>query len=134
LRRIIKFVPAIIWFWISFWLFTLPGSAIPEFDLFHKVQGDKLVHAFIFFLLGYLFIAPLKHHVNQVRKRIYWFIAITIFFILYGISIEFIQKNYIPFRSFDIGDIYADMVGSLIALWYAIKVLGKEASVLKQQQ
>jgi VanZ family protein len=131
LSKILKFIPAILWLMISFWLFTLPGSAIPEFDTFHKLQGDKLIHAFIFFLLGYLFIAPLKHNITTTKKRLNWFIAITILLMLYGIGIEFIQKHYIPFRSFDLGDIIADCIGSLLALKFAFKVWGKEASSLK---
>jgi len=35
--------------------------------------------------------------------------------IAYGISIEFIQKNWIPNRAFDIGDIIADTAGSIAA-------------------
>lgn len=131
MQKLKKFIPGIVWFLISFWLFTLPGSAIPDIDVFHKVQGDKFVHAFIFFLLGYLFISPIQHYHIQHKKRVNWFLVMTILFMLYGIAVEFIQKNYIPFRSFDIGDIFADIVGSLLALWYAIKVWGKEVSASK---
>jgi len=39
--------------------------------------------------------------------------------ITYGIVMEFIQKYFIPNRSFDIGDIIADAAGSLLGLIYS---------------
>ena len=35
--------------------------------------------------------------------------------------IEFIQRNFIPNRSFDMGDVVADGVGALVGVFYSIK-------------
>ena len=64
----------------------------------------------------------LKNKHNTIR----WFILFTALFIAYGIAIEFIQDFYIPFRSFDVGDILADIFGSICALWFGIKYWAKK--------
>lgn len=40
--------------------------------------------------------------------------------ILYGITMEFVQKEWIPNRSFEIKDILADGLGCGIAFLYAL--------------
>jgi hypothetical protein len=37
----------------------IAGSAIPKFDLFHELQGDKLVHAFFIYSVKLTFLYPL---------------------------------------------------------------------------
>jgi len=39
----------------------------------------------------------------------------------YGIAMEFVQKYFIPFRSFDLGDIIADGIGCAAGYLFAIK-------------
>jgi amino acid permease len=70
IRNIVKFIPGFIWWAITFWLFTLPGSAIPKFDLFHELQGDKLVHAFLFIVLSLLFYTHFYYSFN-IKKISY---------------------------------------------------------------
>ncbi len=41
--------------------------------------------------------------------------------IFYGIIMEFVQKNWVPNRSFEIGDIIADTIGCFIAYLYFMK-------------
>lgn len=118
LKLVFRFIPGIIWLAITFWLFTLPGAAIP-YTLFY--QADKLVHIFLFVVLCLSFMFPFKNvHYSTQIKRIIFFVLITLF-IVYGIVIEFIQRDYIANRSFDIGDIIADSIGCLVALLFAVK-------------
>jgi VanZ family protein len=114
----LKFIPGIIWFFITFWLFTLPGSNVPKFDLFQQLQGDKLVHAFLFFVLCILFMLPLIKWRFSLKIRGMIILIISFVFIGYGIAIEFIQRDFIENRSFDFWDIVADIIGCLLALWY----------------
>jgi phosphoglycerol transferase MdoB-like AlkP superfamily enzyme len=121
LKFAFKFVPGVIWLGITFWLFTLPGSKIPDIDLFHQLQVDKIVPIFLFVVLCLSFMFPFKNvHYSTQIKRIIFFVLITLF-IGYGIVIEFIQRDYIANRSFDIGDIIADSIGCLAALLFAVK-------------
>jgi VanZ family protein len=50
------------------------------------------------------------------EKKSIFFIQVAFYFFLYGIAMEFIQKYFIPNRSFDIADIIADGIGSAIGL------------------
>jgi VanZ family protein len=58
-------------------------------------------------------------------KKIRYFRQIAIYFFLYGIAMELIQKYFIPNRSFDLKDILADGLGCGIGLfisgWYIKK-------------
>lgn len=121
IRFFVRLIPGFIWLAITFWLFTLPGSAIPEFDLFHQLQGDKLVHAFLFIVLMALFMYPAHQRIQNLSKKTIVYLLLFTLFCLYGIIIEFIQRDYIENRSFDIGDIFADCAGCFIALIYAFK-------------
>ncbi|HTL10497.1 MAG TPA: VanZ family protein [Chitinophagaceae bacterium] len=96
-------------------LLCLPGSALPSESLFDIPHFDKFVHIFLFGavtgLWCYYYYAK---GTSATRLK-------TIFFIIYllvafnGILLEFIQRDYIPNRSFDQGDIIADLLASSIA-------------------
>lgn len=87
-------------------LLLLPGNEFPTIGLFQKIYLDKWIHLAIFSSLVFLFSFRF-----QKNNSIYWLI---LFFSAYGYIIEWIQKLYIPFRSFDVGDIYADVVGCVL--------------------
>ena len=108
-------------FWAIAWtiaiqiLLCLPGSTIPSGGMFDIPQLDKVVHIILFGgctgLWCYFFY--LKGKPASSLK--------TIFFIIYlvvaanGIILEFVQRDYIPNRSFDQGDIIADVLSASIA-------------------
>ena len=50
---------------------------------------------------------------------------ITILSMIYGIGMEIVQQYFIPFRSFDLGDIIADGVGCTIGYFISIKRFAK---------
>lgn len=51
-------------------------------------------------------------------------------FLAYGVSIEFIQKDFIPNRSFDAIDIISDAIGIFIGyLFYRMKFLAKKQNI-----
>jgi len=54
-----------------------------------------------------------------------FFVWIALSGCVYGIAMEFVQKYWIPNRSFDIGDIIADTIGSIAGLVFATKLLTK---------
>ncbi|HMZ45646.1 MAG TPA: VanZ family protein [Chitinophagaceae bacterium] len=128
MKKILIFVPGFIWLIISLWLFTLPGTAIPKFDLFTKLQGDKLIHAIIFIVLCISFLLPLHNIQPYCANNKFWFLFIILVFGMYGLAIEFVQEKFIKFRSFDVGDIVADWVGCFIGfklfIRYWIKKIG----------
>ncbi len=120
------FIPAIIWFIISFILLTLPGKDIPQIDFLSKIHFDKWVHTGMFGLLVFLFSYPLKNQ-SGPSALIYFFIFLAAW--VYGIAMEYVQKYYIPNRSFDIWDIAADGFGSLLGYLLIIYLLKKSRRI-----
>jgi VanZ family protein len=118
---------ALIWSILTQVLLSLPGSVFPSKGLFSIPHLDKIAHIGLFGGLVFfwsLFIY-FKKPDPAIGSGTLW--AIVFFAIAYGIIMEFIQENFIPNRSFDRGDIVADIVGSLIGYiltqgflrWYA---------------
>jgi VanZ family protein len=120
------FLPAIAWFIISFILLALPGKKLPQEHWFDKIQADKLVHAFLFGVLVYLWYQPWKPAWDKNflgKALIICFLAFD-----YGVAMEFVQKYYVPNRSFDVWDIVADGVGCMLPyFWLRKKVNTAEA-------
>jgi VanZ family protein len=113
-----RFIPAIGWFIFSFILLCLPGSNVPSYPWLAAIHADKLIHIGLFFILCRLFARPFRkteHAEKQLKK---WFLFILISGIAYGTIIEFIQKYWIPGRSFEVWDIVADSTGCVAAYLY----------------
>ena len=113
------FVPAIIFFFITFYLFTLPGEEIPHIEWMDKLQVDKLVHITLFIIIVILFAFPFNKTDFSRSCRFKWFLRIAILGVLYGIAIEFIQKYFVPHRTFGIDDMLADLIGCIIGYYCA---------------
>lgn len=55
----------------------------------------------------------------SVEKKSKYFLLAALVCIAYGIAMEFVQKYYIPNRSFDVYDIGADTTGALLGLIFS---------------
>lgn len=116
-----SFIPAIAWSVITTVLLVLPGSSLPQETWFDNIAPDKWIHAFIFAVMVVLWCrASLRMYTTaaQLKKA---FILFAILWLVYGIAMEFVQQNFIPNRSFDVGDIIADGVGCVIGFFYSTK-------------
>lgn len=115
--RIKAFIPGIAWFFLVNLLCFLPGSQLPmPEDWLSRIYFDKWVHVGLFAILAFLFMYPvLPTSWENIVKRNY-FGKIAIATCLWGLTIEFIQKFYVPGRSFDLFDWLSDSAGTLIAL------------------
>ena len=93
-------------------LFFLPGSALPKENWLDKIYVDKWVHVAFFTVL--LFLWRIYFPANRKYSRILLILAFT-----YGLSVEVIQHFFVENRSFDTGDLIADMLGGVlgIRLW-----------------
>jgi VanZ family protein len=120
-----KFIPGIAWFFLVLVLICLPGSNIPTVETWlNDIYFDKWVHAGMFAILTFLFIYPVSRLSLswQVKKNTAIKIAIAAF--IWALTTEFIQKYFIPDRSFDIYDWGADTLGILFAYnWCSQKYL-----------
>jgi VanZ like family len=122
----IKFIPGIAWFFLILVLICLPGSNIPTVETWlNDIYFDKWVHAGLFGMLVFLFIYPIyKKLILPLQVKKIWAIKIAIAAVIWGLTTEFIQKFFIPDRSFDIYDLAADTAGILVAYnWCRVKYL-----------
>lgn len=114
-------LPAIVWLFISIVLLTLPGSAFPKKNWLDNLWFDKWVHIAMFGIMTVLFCWGLSRQKNVSKKLKEYFILIGILCLIYGISMEFVQKYWVLNRSFDMGDIIADGAGSIAGVMYSFK-------------
>lgn len=120
-----KFIPGIAWFFLLLFLICLPGSAIPPVETWLDViYFDKWVHAGLFAVLTFLFIYPVSRlHLSDAFKK-NTAIRIALAAWIWGLTTEFIQRFFIPDRSFDMFDWAADSLGIITAFtWCWIKYL-----------
>lgn len=117
-----RFIPGIAWFFLVLFLICLPGSDIPTVENWlNYIYFDKLVHIGLFSVLTFLFIYPVTRLdlTNPVKKNTAIKIAIAAW--VWALATEFIQKYFIPDRSFDMYDWAADSLGILIGFTWCWK-------------
>jgi VanZ family protein len=114
-----RFVPAILWFLATVVLLCLPGSAFPKSSWLTVIHADKCVHIGLFSVLCFLFAYPFRQSSFPAGRRKNYFLLILIGGIVYGTVMEFVQKYWIPNRSFELADIASDSTGCIIAYIYS---------------
>lgn len=114
-----KLLPGIAWFFVVSILVFLPGNDMPKVRWLNIPHFDKIVHAGLFGGMVFLFCLPFFKSDLSLKKKRNYFMLIAFLAIVYGIVVEFIQKYYIPGRSFDLLDWMADSIGVVIAFFVA---------------
>jgi VanZ family protein len=120
--QIKSFWPAMFGLLVATLLFCLPGDRFSKASWLEELELDKVVHVGLFAMLVFLWCMPARARIRDVRRVNKMYIWITLSFVSYGIIIEFIQRDLIPYRSFDIFDIVADTTGCLIG-WFVVRKL-----------
>ena len=120
-----KFIPGIAWFFLILVLICLPGSKIPTVETWlNDIYFDKWVHTGLFAGLVFLFIYPVAKLPLTLNVKKNLAIKIAIAACIWGLTTEFIQKFFIPDRSFDLYDLAADSFGIITAYtWCRVKYL-----------
>jgi len=97
-------------------LLCLPGSTLPDTTGFLAIPNlDKVVHIIIFGTLVGLWCFYFSRKISSPQKLKLTFFIVFLLAAFNGIIIEYIQKYYIPNRTFDQGDIIADILSAAIA-------------------
>ncbi|HRI25154.1 MAG TPA: VanZ family protein [Ferruginibacter sp.] len=123
-----KFYPGIAWFVLVLVLVCIPGYDLPKVDNWLiEINFDKFIHLGLFAVLAYLFMRPVVASGMTAVTKWNYLVKITIATILWGITTEFIQKFFIPGRSFTLADWLADGLGGVAALLY-FRFRGKGAN------
>ncbi len=114
------FLPAIGWIVLSTVLLTMPQSAFPGNSIFSDIPWfDKWVHIGMFGIMSLLLcwaFYKFKPEDHALKKQFIW---IGVACLLYGFIMELVQKYWVPFRSFDPGDVVADAVGAAGGAWFS---------------
>ncbi len=117
-----KFAPAIICFFLVLFLICLPEDSLPgKHSWLDITYLDKLVHTIMFGTMTFFFLLPIAESPMYQKLKRHYFIRIGLSVCIWGLTTEFIQKFYVPTRSFDIFDWVADSAGVLIAWLYCRK-------------
>lgn len=119
--KVRSFIPGIIGLIVATVLFCLPGKEFPEQDWFAKIYLDKWVHIGLFAVLVSLWTLPFIHRIDDAPRLRVLFIWIALCLVVYGVAIEFIQGWFIPYRTFGIDDIAADVIGCGAGLLFALR-------------
>jgi VanZ family protein len=112
---------AIGWSLVVTLLLCLPGTEFPAINWLNKIWFDKWVHIGLFLLLVILWCGAFSGKKSEKSKQKKLFIRIALLGFLYGIMLELVQHYFIPFRSFDYGDIVADGVGSFAGFIFSAR-------------
>jgi VanZ family protein len=107
------FLP-VLWVILIQVLLCLPGSSLPDdkSGLFAIPYLDKLVHITLFGVFVALWCYYFYRKFYSVSKLAKLFFGIFLLASFNGILLEYIQLYFIPGRSFDKGDIIADLMGA----------------------
>ena len=108
--------PTIIWSAIIFILLAMPGSGLFSESWMNKFHLDKLIHAFLFFVLVWLWLQYIQQG-KKVATVIMLFAATIATF--YGVIMEFVQIY--TGRDFSVGDMLADGFGAFLGVLVARK-------------
>jgi VanZ family protein len=103
---------------------SIPGEEIPKIGF---EFSDKIIHAIVYMILFILFFYSLKYQSKSVKLRNNAMLFAGLFSALYGVSDEIHQK-FVPMRSCELNDWFADVVGIIIGL-LIVKFFLKKNSV-----
>jgi VanZ family protein len=96
-------------------LMCIPGKMLPSEAGFSIPQFDKLVHIGLFGGFVFLWSLWLTKRVTNTAVLLRWFFVFYVIANVYGISMEYVQKYWIPGRDYDLADMIADMIGAGLA-------------------
>lgn len=125
-RRVVSWVPAVLWATLIFVLSSQPVLPSPE------ELSDKHLHAIAYGVLASLCLVGL----TAARWRSITLGSVVAAFavaVLYGISDE-VHQSFVPGRTPDVADVVADAVGAALALaaaWAWAILLGRRSSALR---
>ena len=107
---------AIAWFLTMNILFFLPGSALPQSNVFTEIYFDKWAHVGLFAGLVFLWRSAFDWNIKTYEA---WIFMLSV---LYGFVVELIQQNLVANRSFDMYDLMADTAGVVLGLlvWWRV--------------
>ena len=117
---------AVLWAAFIMLLCGLPGSDLPDINFWDIDIEDKIAHAGVFGILGFLMVY------GSIRRKAKPFLSrkhiLTLMLIAsaYGALTEIFQDLFFPSRFGDITDFIADTIGAVLGILVAKKLLTKK--------
>jgi len=108
--RLLFLLLTLAWASVIYYLSSQPGTNTP---MLFPLQ-DKLLHAIVFAILGFLGMGALKADVDGYHPWQSWTIAGLV--TVYGILDE-LHQRFVPGRTMDGFDVLADVAGGLLGIW-----------------
>ncbi|MBT8327430.1 MAG: VanZ family protein [Bacteroidia bacterium] len=121
-------IPAIAWTLFIATSCLLPASVFEDFTFDSLFELDKLIHLILFFTFFVLWALAINQRVKITFNEK---IILLIISILYGIMIELIQSLTHHGRSYELGDVIANTIGSVIGV-ITIGILIKKLPLIKK--
>jgi len=111
-------------------LVSIPGKFLVGTEEFLSIPHlDKIAHIILFSGLSIFWIIFFHFRKNGSSKLTP--LLIVLILAAYGIGIEYYQLNFIPNRSFDVGDIVADACGAVCGYLATIFILRSTVTAKK---
>lgn len=122
--RILRYAKplAIFWAMVILALSITPGEELPDVQFW---EFDKFAHIGVYGLLTFLAAATRQEQFSSPVSRSSIGVRVWIVIVLYGVLIECVQGAWIPGRHFDVLDIMANIIGSILGLFAYIILLDK---------
>ena len=108
--RYLSLLLALSWAGVIYYLSSQPGTDTP---MLFPLQ-DKLLHAAVFAILGFLGMGALEAATHGYHGWQVW--LITALVTLYAVLDE-LHQRFVPGRTADVFDVMADIVGGLLGIW-----------------
>ena len=113
-------------------LVSIPGKFLSGQGLLSIPHLDKVAHVILFAGLSIAWV--IFYHFRKPASKKYAPLIILLLLSIYGVAIEYYQLNLIPNRSFDVGDIVADICGAVCGYFATLIILRTtETGSLRQQ-
>ena len=108
-----KLYPVLIWILIITVLSLMPSSNVPEISWGSRFQLDKIAHIILYSIYTWLLGRYLCRKWSSSIKMFILAFGITV---VYGVFMELLQYYLSPSRFFDMLDIIANIIGSIVGL------------------
>jgi VanZ family protein len=109
---------ALLWALLIFILCAIPGKDIPPVSILEIAGIDKLIHAFMFFVLEVLLIKGFMKQENNSLLGSFPILISAILSVVYGGSLEIMQGAFYVDRTADIYDFIANSFGTIMGVAY----------------
>lgn len=115
-RWLSAWLPVVLWALVIFVLSSIPGTRFPSVSV---PQADKIVHTFVYGVLGALTFRAVRKGGAPGRRPTLTAPLAVLLTILYGVSDE-LHQIFTPNRSPDWHDVVADAVGGTLGALFMV--------------